>query len=700
LLPKLRTKSGAIAMSERIEDFLKELLHDVSLTAAANGEFKEDVFFRQMCDHLVAAGELETHERTTHADRGIRIDGHGGNPDEADGNLSLIVLDFHQDDTVESLTGTEMDAIFNRLTNFMKRAREPAFRNALDDSSTALDAAVHINAMWMKARRVKLILISNRRLSARVDGRDAVTIDGKTVTYSVWDLERLWKYVSSGREREDMELDLVDEFGGPIPALPAHLGTGDYEAFLCVVPGAQIARIYDRWGSRLLEQNVRSFLQLKGNVNKGMARTIRETPEMFFAYNNGITATAEAVTLSDDGTGIARIRNLQIVNGGQTTASLHLHRAKGGTLDNVFVQMKLSIVRPERSEEVVPRISEYANTQNKVNAADFFANHPFHIELEKLSRRILAPPVEGTFTQTRWFYERSRGQYQNAKASTSGAAQKKFDAEWPKAQLITKTDLAKFLNLWPGEFGMVNPCSVCRGAQKTFSDFAANVSSKWSDTSLAGVNDEFFKECVAKAIIFLETEKIVSNRPWYQKGYRAQIVGHALAKLAWDIQQRQDSLNFTAVWDRQTLPPVLHEAIIAAVDAVREVVTSPAQPGQNITEWAKITACWQRVQALEIEWPEALPDILQSVADARAAMKGAKATKKAYDATQAAIDVINLGASYWQQLVQWPGVRKAITPKELSVVALAAQGRSLSDKQGVTAMEARDKAIDAGFPAG
>jgi hypothetical protein len=686
-------------MSETIEDYLTELQHDVGIVASANGEFKEDVFFRLTCDHLVAAGELETHERTPFIDkvRGIRIDGHGGNPDEADGNLALIITDFNQSDSVVSLTNTDMEAIFRRLTNFMTRARDPAFRNALDESTAAFDAAVHINSIWDKARRVKLILISNRKLSARVDGRDTEQIDGKTVSYSVWDLDRLWKYVSSGREREDMELDLAADFGGPIPALPAHLKTGDYEAFLCVVPGAQIALIYDRWGSRLLEQNVRSFLQLKGSVNTGMARTIRQTPEMFFAYNNGITATAEAVAMSADGSGIERIRNLQIVNGGQTTASLHLQKTRGESLANVFVQMKLSIIRPERAEEVVPKISEYANTQNKVNAADFFANHPFHIELEKLSRRILAPAVEGKFTTTYWFYERSRGQYLNERARKSGSAQKAFDAEMPKGQLITKTDLAKFLNLWPGQFGMVNPCSVCRGAQKTFSDFAGNVSGKWTATSVADVNEEFFKECIAKAIIFREAEKTVTARPWYQSGYRAQIVAHALAKLAWDLQQKQDSLNFAAVWDRQAVPDALSEAITASVDAVREVITNPAQPGQNITEWAKVTACWQRVQALQVAWPAGLQDLLVSTAEARAAQHGAKAAKKVLDASQASIDAYMLGAAYWQGLLRWPRIRNAVTPKEMSIIQLAAQGRTLSDKQAVAAMEAREKAINAGF---
>lgn len=687
-------------MLESIDRFREDLLNDVALTAAASGEYKEDVFFRIACDHLVAAGELETHERTSHADRGIRIDGHGGHPDEADGVLSVILLDFDTGDSISNLTNSEMDAMFRRLSTFVVKARDAAFRSSLDESSPAFDAALHISSVWPRTRRIKLVLVSSRRLSSKVDGRESVDIDGKTASFTVWDLDRLWRYVASGREREDMELDLVNEFGGAIPALPAHLGTGDYEAFLCVVPGAQIARIYERWGSRLLEQNVRSFLQLKGNVNKGIAKTIRDTPEMFFAYNNGITATAEQVTLLEDGRAIGAIRNLQIVNGGQTTASLHLQQGPDNALDGVFVQMKLSIVRPDRSEEVVPLISEYANTQNKVNAADFFANHPFHIELEKLSRRMLAPAAEGTFNQTRWFYERSRGQYQNARARLSASSQKKFDAEWPKTQLVTKTDLAKVLNLWPGDFGMINPCSVCRGAQKTFSDFAATVSRAWTETSVAAVNETFFRECMAKTIIFRETEKIVTGRPWYQKGYRAQIVAHAIAKLAWDIDQGSDSLDFEAVWGCQMLPPLLQEALIASVDAVRDVVTSPAVPGQNITEWAKTSACWHRVQALEIAWPAEMGDLLKSAAEARRERRSAKREKKVLDATQAAIDVARLGVDYWRRLQAWPMGRKLLTAKELSIVSLAASGRPLSDKQGVVAMEAREKAVSEGFPKG
>jgi hypothetical protein len=685
-------------MASSIEEFQVELYNDIDLKAGAEGGYREDAFFQLVCDHLVAAGELETHERTAFADRGIRVDGHGGNPDDSDRVLSLIVLDFDQSGNVSSLTATEVDAAFKRLTTFANRARDAAFRASLEESSAAFEAAVHVNAFWPKATRIKMVMASNRRLSARVDGRDSTEVDGKQVSYSVWDLERLWQYIASGREREDMIMDLESDYGGAIPALRAHLDIGDYEAFLCVVPGEQIADIYGRWGSRLLEQNVRSFLQLKGNVNKGIAKTIKDTPERFFAYNNGITATAEEVTLTGDGRSIATIRNLQIVNGGQTTASLSLQHGRGESLKRVFVQMKLSIVRPELSEAIVPKISEYANTQNKVNAADFFANHPFHIEMEKLSRRTLAPARDGSFTQTRWFYERSRGQFQNERNRAAGAAQKKFDAEWPKNQLLTKTDLAKYMNLWPSEFGSIDPASVCRGAQKNFSVFAQSISKKWAEKSLISVNEDFFKECVAKAIIFRETEAIVSKRPWYQGGYRAQVVAHTIGKLAWYLQEREDSLNFSNVWAAQGLTAGLHEAITAAADAVVEIITKPVVAGQNISEWAKQQACWSRVQALEVDWPTSLMRDRQSVAEEKEKLKSAKKHKKELTGIEAQTEVIRLGTTYWQSLLSWPETKRILTPTEAGVIAVAARRGSVpTDRQCIVAMAARSKAVGAGF---
>ncbi len=673
-------------MSQTIEEFQRELARDVVLTADATGDFKEEAFFEIVASHLVDAGELETHERTHFADRGLRIDGHGGHPRDADGILSLIVQDFSQSDVMETLTNTDMQAVFNRATQFMKKARDPSFRKDLEESSPAFEAALHIDGCWAQARRVKLILLTNKVLSTRVDGRESAELDGKEVVYSVWDLGRLFRYISSGREREEMELDLVADYGGAIPALPAHLNTGDYQAFLAVVPGAQIAHIYDKWGSRLLEQNVRSFLQLKGGVNKGMAKTIIETPEMFFAYNNGITATAEAVELDSDSSGICKIRNLQIVNGGQTTASLHLQRARGTDLSKVFVQMKLSIVQPDFVEEIVPKISEYANTQNKVNAADFFANHPFHIELQKSSRQVLAPAKKGTFVETRWFYERSRGQFVSERSRLSGSALKKFDADFPSGQLITKTDLARALNLWPGFVGIA-PDSVSRGAQKTFSDFAKAVSGAWTEKRRDEINDAYFKECVSKMIIYKESILLFSAQFKKIFGYPAQAVAYAIAKIAWDLDQRGESLAFTNVWLVQALTPGVRRALEISMEAVIGVLANPPVVGQNISEWAKVQACWTRVKALRVDWPIELEDDLLSTALARQGKKAAKKDKQEDSGIAAQAAVLQAGSHHWEKLLDFAKSKKLLSPNERQMLALAARPGALpNDKQCLALM--------------
>src|SRR3954451_11729784 len=405
-------------MPSDLEDFYSEFFQDVHNSADADGRYAEDSFFDLFCQQLVDAGELDTADRAQYvAPRGVRVDGYGGDPMESEGVLNLIIADFHQSEEVRTLTGTEMDTIFNRVHQFVVKSLDRSFRASLEESDAAFGLADLIATRWSDISKVRLFLISNRVLSARVDGRPAGEIQHATVTYSVWDLGRLHRYIRSGHGREAIDLEL-SEYGGSLSSLPAHLDGAGYQAYLVVVPGAQLAAIYDRWGARLLEQNVRCFLQVKGNVNKGIRNTIEGAPEMFFAYNNGITATAESVeeTRAGGNLKLTRVRNLQIVNGGQPTASIHAASRKKVDLSKVFVQMKLSIIPPARALEVVPKISEFANSQNRVNAADFFANHPFHVRMEEFSRRIYAPSPDGSFRESKWFYERARGQYLDARA--------------------------------------------------------------------------------------------------------------------------------------------------------------------------------------------------------------------------------------------------------------------------------------------
>ena len=222
-------------------------------------------------------------------------------------------------------------------------------------------------------------------------------------------------------------------------------------------------------------------------------------------YNNGITATAEAVEIEDrDGMSVmTRLTNLQIVNGGQTSASIHAAMRNKTDLSKTFVQMKLSIVDADRAEKIVPDISRYANSQNKIAAADFFSNHPFHVRMEEISRRIYAPAKVGAFTQSRWFYERARGQYADRRSRLTVAQRKKFDLEHPRAQVFSKTDLAKIEMTW-----RTRPEIVCLGAQKNFAHFAHAIGQRW-DQNEKEYSEEWFKNAIVKLIIFKKTERVI-----------------------------------------------------------------------------------------------------------------------------------------------------------------------------------------------
>lgn len=678
-------------MSVDLQEFNQEFFQDVYGSADAEGKYVEDAFFETFCAHLVEAGELETADRAHYVSpRGIRIDGYGGDPAASGGVLSLVVADLNPSQEIETLTATEMNAIFKRGINFVSKALDESFRNRLEESTPGFGLADLIAARWTKTIKVRLLLITNRMLSARVDGREAEDIDGVPVTFGVWDLTRLHRFVVAGRGREDIEVDLVSEFGGSIPALSAHLTDAGYEAYLLVLPGEQLAAIYDRWGARLLEQNVRVFLQARGKVNKGIRITLENDPEMFFAYNNGITATAEHVTTQNtrDGLVVTRLKNLQIVNGGQTTASIHAaSRKKDIDLSRVFVQMKLSIVDPEQALEVVPRISEYANSQNRVNAADFFANHPFHVRMEGFSRRIYAPSPDGSFRESKWFYERARGQYQDARAHLTSAQRRKFDLEYPRRQMFSKTDLAKFMMLWRGQ-----PDVVSKGAQKNFAEFAKIIGDEWAKHSDA-FNELFYRHSIAKAIVFRAVEKLVTEQPWYEGGYRANIVAYSIAKMAHDAGNHKMAVDFDRIWQQQAISDAMQAALVMVAERANEVLVDAPAGVRNVTEWAKQKACWKRMQEMDVVWPALWLAELVPAGEQREAKRAAVKEQKMLNGIEAQAAVLNAGAGLWRDAREWGAARRLLTPTELGVldVAAAVPSKIPSEKQSLVAVQALKK---------
>jgi hypothetical protein len=463
-----------------------------------------------------------------------------------------------------------------------------------------------------------------------------------------------------------------------------------------VMPGKMLAMLYDKYGARLLEQNVRCFLQFRGNINKGIRNTIQNDPEMFFAYNNGITATAEEIDF-DQSNGMQQIRklkNLQIVNGGQTTASIFSANKKDRmNLDKIFVQVKLSIVDPERSIEVVPKISEYANSQNKVNAADFFANHPYHIRMEEFSRRLWTRPKEGELRQTKWFYERARGQYLDAQAHLTPASRNKFKGEYPKTQMFTKTDLAKFVNAWED-----CPHTVSKGAQKNFAFYASEIGKKW-DKDEKAFNELYFKHLVARAIIFRTTEKLVMKQPWYGGGYRANIVVYSIAWIANKLSGMEKVIDFSKIWEKQEISKAFYETLENVAYQIHEIIIDTPENISNVTEWCKKEGCWLKVKAFDMDLREAFISELIEKGMAATDVKDAKKVQKIDDGIAAQKKVIELGPEKWKELSVWGVSQKLLNEKDMGILQVAVKipDRIPSEKQSIHLMKLFAKMETEGF---
>jgi hypothetical protein len=417
---------------------------------------------------------------------------------------------------------------------------------------------------------------------------------------------------------------------------------------------------------------------------------------MFFSYNNGLSATADSVETEADGTGVRILtaRNLQIVNGGQTTASLHAAlKHSPENLSNVHVQIKLTVVPPDNSEEVVPFISKYANSQNKVSAADFFSNHPFHMRMEGYSRRVYAPPAQGGSRQTRWFYERARGQYQVERAKLGATDRRRFDAEHPKPQLFAKTDLAKVELSFRKK-----PDTVSKGAQKNFAAFAADIGEAWA-ASDKKYDETWFKRLVAKVIIFRALEKAIPRQEWYPGGYRANIVTHGIAKLVHDVDERDKVLDLDRIWNEQSVPAGLMACLLTACEAAADVITDPDNGIRNITEWAKKQACWARVSRLEVDYGGGLDEYLIAPEEAKAAVRDGRREEAMVSGIEAQAKVIELGGAFWGRLREWAAPNRSFSLKDDGILkACSQQDRRLpSEKQCILAVEILGRAREEGY---
>jgi hypothetical protein len=692
-----------------VEDFRSDWVGNLRVAAEANQSDPHSEFVIDAVDQLQEAEEVENVELGYFEGIGPKgtklvIDGYAF--DSVDKSCVLLISDFSNSDQLETLTPSDIDRLYNRM-HFLVEAALSGYiiDNKFEESTTGYSFAVEVNRLFKNGEisKFRFYILTDKKLSERVKNIQKSPIAGKKVDLNAWDINRFFHLYTSAQGKEEIEIDSSSLAGGGIPYVSATDGE-DYSAYLAVVPGQFLADTYLQYGSRLLEGNVRSFLSIRGKVNKAIRGTILQEPDMFFAYNNGIAATASAIETSVENNiaVITRINDMQIINGGQTTASIaNAVIQDKANLEGVFIPMKLSVVDHDKAKEMIPIISRSANSQNKVDEADFFSNHPYHIRIEEYSRRVLAPPVDGNQYQTAWFYERARGQYVQEQMKLTRSERIRYQLKNPKAQLLRKVDVAKFINSYEQK-----PHIVSRGAQFNMRNFAESIDRQWKVSDQGADFSEFYwKKLIALAIVFKTTERIVSNQQWYQeiKAYRANIVTYSIAVIMNQItkKHKEKTIDFLRIWNSQSIPAELESQLIKTTKEVFDFITRDDRTTLNVTEWAKKEECWKRAEVFDFTLLSNFTNTLISTGDEQVEKVIAQKEQKVSNQISAEIELINLGSDYWKKVLDFGRNDRLLSEMEDGLLNVAASfettGRIPSDKQAKLIMQIRNRLYDEGL---
>lgn len=641
-----------------LQDFQKDFFEDVKSTAAAVGEGSVAAFVELFVEYLSNAEVISDITPSFHLGNGknnrkIRVDGFV--LDEYDYTLNLIIADYTGEENRDVLTKKNAEQLFERLIYFIEEAYGNKLVKEVEVSRPVADLIDLMRFYKNKIKKYRLFLLTDGLMSGRINSIPAKNINDTPVECHIWDIDRLFKVCASDIGRQNVEIDFKAYTDKGIPCLEARgANNEDYKSFLCIIPGQALADIYDYFGSQLLEGNVRSFLTTKVAVNKKIRETILSKPEKFFAYNNGVSATAMDLKFDStpEGKYITYAKDFQIINGGQTTASLSNARHKDKTdLSRIFVQMKLTEIdtNPDKTNELIRDISRSSNSQSKVTDADFFATSPFHVRIEQISRRLFAPATGGAQYETRWFYERARGQYLQAQMRMTKSEKDKFVTQHPKKQVVTKTDIAKVRNTW-SEL----PQIVSRGAQTNFTKYADIIDESWA-VSDESFNEKYFRDSVTLIILFKHTENIVTHQPWYEQGYRANIVTYSISLLRKLIKSQfsNSDLDLQLIWNKQQIPDLVTNELVKITKFVFDTITDPHRETINVTQWCKRESCWIKVKECPLILNKDLKKVLISKEEEKIAHKDARKDQRIVSDVEAQTKVLDFGADFWKQVYEF-----------------------------------------------
>ncbi|MGY3380875.1 hypothetical protein ACVWYS_002832 [Arthrobacter sp. TE12231] len=676
-----------------MNDFENELRNNIALRAAGESEFQLYAFADELAERLEAAEvvfdvAIEPLRCTGRRGRVLEILGYA--EDHADDSL-VVIVGLHYDEPGRVLTMTDAKRIFASGASFLEHAADGWLTENLEPSSRESEHASYFAQQLKRADRLKFILVTDGTMSQRIQTIPTNQVCEKAASYTIWDVRRFEELSLSESGRDELEIDLTRWMPDGLPCLVGAQSGEHAKSYLAVLPGKLLAEVFQEFGSQLLESNVRTFLSARGKVNKGIQYTLAHEPEMFLAYNNGLTTTATDIDVvtSAGSVRIRSIRNWQIVNGGQTTSSLlYFLKQQGRELDDVFVQMKLVTVDADQAGSLVANISRFANSQNKVSEADFFSNSEFHVRLEQISRRLKAPAQEGEQYQTRWFYERTRGQYENTRNGGSASEKRKFDLEYPKRQKVTKTDWAKYAFSWSQK-----PHLVSRGAQSNFTAYAVLADKAWGEKP-DEFGDAYFRTNIAKAIMYNELRSSIVKEPWQGTGYLANVVTYAMSKFSYEVERQfpGSKFDFEAVWQRQKLSKTTLDTLISTARAMHGVLTDEDRPQDNVTQWAKQEACWNLAKLARTELPDELASDLIAGVSLSSRQAEARKQRRMDTGFEMIERMLNVAPHVWEEVLSEGRHAGVISPTDRDIILTVARRKLVpTERQAARLLSALEK---------
>ncbi|GHF88121.1 AIPR family protein [Thalassotalea marina] len=695
---------------EQLLQFKNELINGVKLSAEKDLCFEEEKFFELVSESISEAGILDNIEYHPYrnTNKYMKIDGYSWNPLEK--TLSGIITDYEDIEDILTITKSDLVKLGKNVSRFLEKIDDEVFLDSLEESTDRV-IANSMNFYLPEVLKFRVVVLSTRKLSERVKKITIDEIRNKPTSIEIWDLDRLKTLSESGTENEPFSIDFLNICNG-LHNLPANTEDEDTHTYLCVMPGKVLSDIYDEFGQRLLEANVRTFLDFRSGVNKGIRKALLTEPENFFAYNNGLTCTATNVEFREiNGQKvISKMDNLQIVNGGQTTASIYFSpKEKGGIgnrlykdidLEKVFVQMKLTVIRDEdKIENLKSRISQYANTQNSIQKADLVSNHPYHRNIEKLALSIPMPAGDSGLS-TKWFYERARGQYSTRVRGLSKAQKDRFMLEYPKSQKFVKTDMAKYENTW-----RMKPHEVKKGAQENLKLLGPVIAEEYEKDE-SKFKHAFYRELIAKAILFKSADSIIAKSDWYkeEKGFKAEAVTYTLSFLRHLLLSQGKDLNLLRIFQNQSISKSLSAQIDVLGKFVRGKILDPSfRQGQgNPSEFCKSQKGWDIFKTVNFDLELLTDSDLLNANELKEKKEDDKNLNEAGAQIDAQTGIMDVKKEEWLAISNfykdqgYPHYHKNISlPTKCANMYLG--GDLPSDKQSKEALNIRSRAYNEGF---